>query len=98
MLYEGSTAMKHASCLRAFLVGISLFTFSTALMAQNDRGTITGSVTDPSQALVIGAKVEAKNLDTGNTFDTTTTSAGDFTISSVTVGRYSISVTAPGFK
>jgi Carboxypeptidase regulatory-like domain/TonB dependent receptor len=67
-------------------------------MAQNDRGTITGSVTDPSTALIAGAKVQAKNLDTGSTLDTTTTSAGDFTISSVPVGKYAISVSAPGFK
>jgi hypothetical protein len=84
--------------LRGFLAGIALFLFTTAGLAQNDRGTITGSVTDPSAALIVGAKVQVKNLDTGSTFDSSTTTAGDFTIASVPVGRYSVSISAPGFK
>jgi hypothetical protein len=66
--------------------------------AQSDRGTITGSVIDPSSAAVAGAKVVVKNVETGSTFDATTTTAGDFTIPSVPSGKYDVSVTAPGFK
>src|ERR1035438_5969066 len=75
---------------------ISLLT--VAAFAQSDRGTISGSVTDPAGASVPGAKVTIKNVDTGSTFDTTTTSAGDFTVPSLPSGKYDVSVTAPGFK
>ncbi|MGD0870738.1 MAG: TonB-dependent receptor [Bryobacteraceae bacterium] len=71
---------------------------SVAAFAQSDRGTITGSVIDPSSAAVVGAKVVVKNVETGSTFDATTTTSGDFTIPSVPSGKYDVSVTAPGFK
>jgi hypothetical protein len=71
---------------------------SVAAFAQSDRGTIIGSVIDPSSAAVVGAKVAVKNVETGSTFDATTTTSGDFTIPSVPSGKYDVSVTAPGFK
>lgn len=69
-----------------------------AAFAQSDRGTITGTVTDPSSAAVAGANVEAKNLDNGSIYKATTTTAGSFTITSVPVGRYNVAVSATGFK
>ena len=77
---------------------LCLLALSTALVAQTDRGTITGTVTDPSSAAVSGAKVQARNLDNGSTFDATTTDTGGFTISSVPSGKYSVIVSASGFK
>ena len=44
-----------------------LFTFSA--FAQSDRGTITGTVSDPSAAAVAGAKVEVRNLDNGSVYN-----------------------------
>jgi len=44
--------------------------------AQSDRGTITGTVSDPSGAAVVGAKVTAVNTNTGASHETTTTSEG----------------------
>jgi hypothetical protein len=66
--------------------------------AQSDRGTITGTVTDPSSAAVVGANVEARNLDNGSVYRATTTATGSFTISSVPVGRYDVAVSSAGFK
>src|ERR1700674_2722908 len=91
-------SMTIAPRRRAFLAGIALFGFTGVLLAQSDRGTITGSVTDPSSAAVAGATVEARNLDNGSVLAASTTSAGAFTISSVPVGKYSVTVSAIGFK
>ena len=67
-------------------------------LAQSDRGTITGTVTDPAAAVVPGAKVVAKNAENGATFNTETTGTGDYTVTSLPAGRYEISVEAAGFK
>ena len=75
-----------------------LLLFTAAVFAQSDRGTITGSVLDPAAAVVPGAKVSAKNLDNGATFETTTTDTGNFTLPSLPAGKYELNVEAAGFK
>ncbi|HLH44877.1 MAG TPA: carboxypeptidase regulatory-like domain-containing protein [Bryobacteraceae bacterium] len=66
--------------------------------AQSDRGTVTGTVTDPAGAAVPGAKVAARNLDNGAVFTATSTGTGDYTVASLPAGKYEIAVDAPGFK
>ncbi|HZY64120.1 MAG TPA: TonB-dependent receptor [Edaphobacter sp.] len=63
---------------------------------QEFRGTITGEVTDPSGAVIPNAKVTA--VGPQQTYQTKTTSKGDFTIPLVQPGRYNVAVEAPGFK
>src|SRR5690349_19351687 len=72
--------------------------FTMAAFAQSDRGTITGTVTDPSTAAVVGAKVAIRNLDNGRAFDATTNNSGVFTVPSVPSGKYTVAISAPGFK
>ena len=74
------------------------FAFSTALIAQSDKGALTGSVTDPTSAVVIGASVEARNLDNGSVFKATTTGSGSFTIGALPSGKYDVVVSATGFR
>jgi hypothetical protein len=66
--------------------------------AQGDRGTITGTVTDPTGAVVARAKVSAGNADTHNVMETVTTETGNFTLAQVPVGEWDVAVEAPGFK
>ena len=47
-----------------------------ALFAQSDRGTITGTITDPSGAVLAGAPVEARNPATGVTVDVASSATG----------------------
>ncbi|MBV9397174.1 MAG: TonB-dependent receptor [Bryobacterales bacterium] len=65
---------------------------------QGDRGTITGTVTDPSGAVVAGAKVRAENAATHNAIETVTTETGNFTLAQVPVGSWDVAVEAAGFK
>ncbi len=44
---------------------ISLLVFSLPAFAQTDRGTITGTVSDATGAVIPGAAIEAKNVATG---------------------------------
>ena len=69
-----------------------------ACLAQSDRGTITGTVSDPAGALIPGAKITAENPETGVQFTTLTTNTGNYTIPSVPSGTYSITVEQPGFR
>jgi hypothetical protein len=66
--------------------------------AQSDRGVVTGVVSDPTGAVVPGAKVVARNVGTGTAQVTSTTETGNFTLSSLPAGTYGLSVEAPGFK
>lgn len=66
--------------------------------AQSDRGSITGTVTDPTGAVVPNAKVTATSLDTGEVREVTTGDEGSYTLPQLAAGRWRVSVEAQGFK
>jgi len=80
----------------ALLLGVAVL-MPSLLVAQSFRGSIRGEVTDPSGGLVAGAKVKAKNLDTGLTRDTLTTGEGTFVLAELPAGIYTVTVNAEGF-
>ena len=69
-----------------------------AMFAQRDLATITGTVTDSSGGVVANAKVTVSEQGTGQVYELTTGSSGDFTRPALKASTYNISVTAPGFK
>src|SRR5271157_2263013 len=79
------------------LLFMFLITLALAL-AQTDRGTITGTITDPTGAVIPGATLHARNVDTGAEFDTVSTATGNYTIPSLIAGPYDLTVTAAGFE
>ncbi len=81
--------MKFAFCL--LFSGLTIF-------AQSDRGTITGTVSDPAGAVIPAAPVEAKSVDTGSVYPVATSSTGNYTIPALPPGIYSITATVAGFK
>jgi hypothetical protein len=80
-----------------FAAGMFLLV-SSAAFAQTDRGTITGTVSDPAGAVVPNATIEIKNTETSVVFTGASTNTGNYTISSIPAGTYELSVTANGFK
>src|SRR5215472_14192259 len=68
------------------------------LHAQVDTGSITGTVTDASGAVVNAAKVTLTNEGTGASLAVTTGSDGTYTFSPVKIGSYKIDASAQGFK
>ncbi len=66
--------------------------------AQVDRGTIVGTVTDPSGARISDAVVVITNRDTGELIHLTTNSEGDYNARLVKIGNYSVSATKQGFE
>jgi len=77
---------------------LPLICATTVLLAQTDRGVITGAVKDATGAVVPGAKVTAVYLDTETNYETTTTASGNFTVPSLPVGTYQLKIESPGFK
>jgi carboxypeptidase family protein len=66
-------------------------------LGQTTFGSITGTVVDPSGALVPQAKVRVTNMGEGTTRDVTTSSAGVFNAPNLSVGIYRVEISAPGF-
>jgi len=61
-------------------------------------GEISGTVRDPSGAVVVDAIVAATNADTGVSRTTRTNNSGSYAIAGLPIGRYSVDITADGFK
>ena len=86
---------------RIVLVCISLVFLllaSASLPAQTFRGTILGSVTDPSGAVVAGAKVTVKNVGTGLERTTETSADGSYSLPELPIGTYTVTITQTGFQ
>ena len=66
--------------------------------AQTVTGSITGTITDPSDAVVPGAQVVAHNMDTGVDSPTKTNSSGFYRIDSLPIGQYTVTINANGFS
>jgi len=67
-------------------------------LGQETSADVLGTVSDPSGAVVPGATVKLTNLGTQITQASTSNSVGDYLFTLLTPGKYSLSVTAPGFK
>ena len=65
--------------------------------AQLDRGTITGSLKDPSGSAIANATVTVRNVDTGVTAKVMTNSDGTYQVLALNPGTYAVEATAPGF-
>jgi outer membrane receptor protein involved in Fe transport len=75
-----------------------LILFATHLRAQVAGATLSGTVNDPSGAVVPSAQVSARNTATGVARTATTDSAGFYQIPNLLPGAYEVTVTAPGFS
>jgi Carboxypeptidase regulatory-like domain/TonB dependent receptor len=84
--------------IRVVWVVAFVFVASGIAFAQGDRGTITGTVADPANAVVGGASIEAKNSESGATYTAATTETGNYTLPQLPAGTYQLTVSLPGFK
>ena len=73
--------------MRAKLAVFGLFVLSSAAFSQSNQGTITGTISDPTGAVVPSAEVEARNTDTGIVYRGGTSSTGNYVIP-VPAGNY----------
>ena len=87
------------SCLTRVLAALAVLTvFAMPLFAQRLDGTLSGSVHDPSGALVSDAKVTATNQGTGFSQSVESTSAGTYVFPNLLGGMYTVTVEKAGFE
>ena len=70
----------------------------TACLAQGDRGTLTGIVTDNSGAVVPVVTINVTNTLNNSVYRAATTAAGAYTVPNLPVGTYKLEFVAQGFK
>ena len=81
-----------------FVLGLALASFVLPVSAQLYAGSIAGTVTDPSGAVVPGAHVIATDVDKGFAFSGTTDGAGRYLLRSIPPATYYVSAEASGFE
>src|SRR5258707_9001438 len=91
-------AAKEKQTMKLRLVTILMLLTATTLSAQTFRGTILGTVTDPSGAVVSGAKVTVRNTGTGLERTAQTSADGSYSIPELPIGTYSVTVSRAGFQ
>lgn len=67
-------------------------------LAQSTTGSIYGQITDPSNAIVVGAKVTATNQATGVTYPGQSDSQGNYAVFNLLPGIYKVSIEKEGFQ
>src|SRR3954447_23812488 len=81
------------------LAFLFVFSLSASIFAQETTGTISGTVTDKSGAVVNGATVTVTNVERHTVIRTVKSeSGGHYAAVLLPVGHYKVSATAPGFK
>jgi hypothetical protein len=88
----------HREAFAKAVLSCLLFLALASVVVAQTGGTITGTVSDSSGALVPNAQITLTNPDSGTKFDAATTGTGNFTIPGVPVGTYVLGVEHPGFS
>jgi len=89
-------SLKHGLLLAASVCIMAMI--SQGCFAQTFSASISGVVTDPSGSMVPGAKIDLRNVNTNETRDAVSTSAGTYKFDNLLPGTYEITTEAGGFK
>ena len=84
--------------LQLVVLLVMLFAATFAMAQGIATGSISGTVLDPSSAVVVGAKATAQNIATGLILTADTNDTGYFAFRSVPPGTYKITIAAKGFR
>jgi Carboxypeptidase regulatory-like domain len=95
VLLGGEQSMWRLRIVLSVLVALA---FATSAFAQGGNVSISGTVSDPSGAVIPGAKVTVTQKATSFVREDVSNSAGQFNISSIPPANYTVTVAAPGFK
>ena len=76
----------------------ALLLIAASAWAQSFRGSIRGAVTDPSGAVIAGAKVTAKNIATGLQREATTGPDGAYVLAELPAGEYTVRAESAGLS
>jgi len=83
--------------LRAVVIVWVVLSLSVMAAAQTSRGIVSGSITDPSGAVIPGASVTLTNIATAVSRSTTSNDEGFYRFDAVDLGTYQVTLSASGF-
>ena len=89
----GRKVVLQVSLFLAFVLSTSLCSFGQATY-----GNVIGTVTDPEGAVIPGAKINIQNVGTGVATDSATDESGNYVITHLLPGTYTVMVSQPGFQ
>ncbi len=84
--------------MRVWMILAVVVLAANVLVAQTFRGTILGTVTDASGAVVSGAQVTVRNANTGLERATRTSADGSYSVPELPIGTYAVTVSQSGFQ
>src|SRR5215472_1597427 len=84
--------------IRQILAGIFIACMVSLPAFAALTGDISGTVTDTTGAVVVGAKVTVRSLSTGSIREATTSDIGQFSVAQLEIGNYEVSIEKNGFK
>jgi len=84
--------------LRLLVLCVLVLLVPRNIFAQTENATITGRITDPAKATIVGAEVSVVNTGTNLRYEGTTNSVGSYVIAGIAPGPYRIEVGKAGFK
>ena len=94
---RNAVGLRRVFCKIVFPFLLFILFASRIAFAQVDAGSISGTVTDPTGAIIPDAQVSLLNTDQGITLQTRTGSSGVYTFAPVRIGHYTLTVVANGF-
>ncbi|HEV2273174.1 MAG TPA: carboxypeptidase regulatory-like domain-containing protein [Acidobacteriaceae bacterium] len=83
---------------RAVLAGLLALGCGLPALAQSTNATLSGVVHDAQGSVVPRATIQATNIQTGQSRETTSGDTGDYTVPDLAIGDYRITASAAGFK
>jgi hypothetical protein len=84
--------------MRTAMISFCVTALALAAFGQGDKGSITGTVTDPFGRIARNATVQGKNAASGAVSKATTSANGSYTLADLPAGSYDITVNVPGLR
>jgi Carboxypeptidase regulatory-like domain len=97
-LFNGYTSNDVRRYFAGWLLAALVMVLPLRAMAQDISGRLAGRVQDSSGAVIVGAKVTARNKDTGVVTVVSSATDGSYAFESLHIGTYQVNVNATGFR